>query len=104
MEEESQERLGSEGRSVFYPLPSKCFVLVCFFFSLKKSGTSLCYPQRLGAVINELDSLKPEFDRRVDELNRALSVVGSDFPSYSSDAAVEWPRASYSRPGDINKV
>lgn len=80
------------------------FCFSVFFFSLKKSGTSLCYPQRLGAVINELDSLKPEFDRRVDELNRALSVVGSDFPSYSSDAAVEWPRASYSRPGDINKV
>ncbi|KAJ4900085.1 AMSH-like ubiquitin thioesterase 3 [Raphanus sativus] len=79
-------------------------LLICNIMLLRySSGTSLCYPQRLGAVINELDSLKPEFDRRVDELNRALSVVGSDFPSYSSDAAVEWPRASYSRPGDINK-
>nr|VDC82841.1 unnamed protein product [Brassica rapa] len=67
--------------------------------------------KRLRAVINELESLKPEFDRRVDELNRAddesYSVVGSGFPvvSYSSDA-VEWPpvnRASYFRPGDINK-
>ncbi|KAF8051817.1 hypothetical protein N665_1663s0009 [Sinapis alba] len=67
--------------------------------------------KRLRAVINELESLKPEFDRRVDELNTAVhesfSVVGSGFPvvSYSSDA-VEWPpvhRASYSRPGDINK-
>ncbi|CDY09714.1 BnaC07g33470D [Brassica napus] len=67
--------------------------------------------ERLRAVINELESLKPEFDRRVDELNRAddepYSVVGSGFPgiSYSSDA-VEWPpvnRASYFRPGDINK-
>ena len=63
-------------------------------------------------MINELESLKPEFDRRVDELNRAddesYSVVGSGFPvvSYSSDA-VEWPpvnRASYFRAGDINKV
>ena len=68
--------------------------------------------QRLRAVINELESLKPEFHRQVDELNRAddepYSVVGSAFPvvSYSSDA-VEWPpvnRASYFRPGDINKV
>ncbi|CAN6913207.1 unnamed protein product [Brassica oleracea] len=67
--------------------------------------------ERLRAVINELESLKPEFHRRVDELNRAddepYSVVGSGFPvvSYSSDA-VEWPpvnRASYFRPGDINK-
>ncbi|CAN7118640.1 unnamed protein product [Brassica rapa subsp. narinosa] len=67
--------------------------------------------KRLRAVINELESLKPEFDRRVDELNRAddesYSVVGSGFPvvSYSSDA-VEWPpvnRASYFRAGDINK-
>lgn len=42
-------------------------------------------------VINELESLKPEFDRQVDELNREddeLHRVGSDFPvvSYSSDS------------------
>lgn len=66
--------------------------------------------QKLRAVINELESLKPEFDRRVDELNREDDEsyrVGSDFPvvSYSSDA-VEWPpvhRDPYSRP-DIKKV
>ncbi|XP_006414386.2 LOW QUALITY PROTEIN: AMSH-like ubiquitin thioesterase 3 [Eutrema salsugineum] len=60
--------------------------------------------KRLRAVINELESLKPEFDRLVDELNRAdddSHRTGSDFPvvSYSSDA-VEWPpvhKASYSR-------
>ncbi|KAF8046917.1 hypothetical protein N665_3338s0002 [Sinapis alba] len=66
--------------------------------------------KKLRAVINELESLKPEFDRRVDELNRADDEsyrVGSDFPvvSYSSDA-VEWPpvhKDPYSRP-DIKKT
>ncbi|KAL1194721.1 AMSH-like ubiquitin thioesterase 3 [Cardamine amara subsp. amara] len=65
--------------------------------------------KRLRAVINELESLKPEFHRLMDELNRAEDEsyrFGSDLPvvSYSSDA-VEWPpahRASYSRP-DISK-
>lgn len=62
------------------------------------------------SVINELESLKPEFDRQVDELNREddeLHRVGSDFPvvSYSSDS-VEWPpvhRDPCSRP-DVKKV
>jgi len=66
--------------------------------------------QRLRAVINELESLKPEFNQLVDKLNRVEDESrqdGSDLPvvSYSSDA-VEWPpahKASYSRP-DINKV
>ncbi|CAF2150884.1 unnamed protein product [Brassica napus] len=47
--------------------------------------------KRLQYVINELESLKPEFDRQVDELNREddeLHRVGSDFHvvSYSSDS------------------
>ncbi|CAN6988388.1 unnamed protein product [Brassica rapa subsp. trilocularis] len=66
--------------------------------------------KRLRSVINELESLKPEFDRQVDELNREddeLHRVGSDFPvvSYSSDS-VEWPpvhRDPYSRP-DVKKT
>jgi STAM-binding protein len=66
--------------------------------------------KRLRAVINELESLKPEFNQLVDKLNRVEDESrqdGSDLPvvSYSSDA-VEWPpahKASYSRP-DINKV
>ncbi|XP_023633656.1 LOW QUALITY PROTEIN: AMSH-like ubiquitin thioesterase 3 [Capsella rubella] len=67
--------------------------------------------KRLRAVINELESLKPEFNRLVDKLNRAEEEshrVGNDLPvvSYSSDA-VEWPPAhkasSYSS-HDINKA
>ncbi|XP_033134942.1 AMSH-like ubiquitin thioesterase 3 isoform X2 [Brassica rapa] len=66
--------------------------------------------KRLRSVINELESLKPEFDRQVDELNREddeLHRVGSDFPvvSYSSDS-VEWPpvhRDPCSRP-DVKKT
>lgn len=66
--------------------------------------------QRLLTVINELESLKPEFDRRVNELNKADDesfYVGSGFPvvSYSSDT-VEWlpvHKDSYSR-SDTNKV
>ncbi|CAH8321854.1 unnamed protein product [Eruca vesicaria subsp. sativa] len=64
--------------------------------------------KKLRSVINELESLKPEFDCRVDELNREDDEshrIGSDFPVVSRDA-VKWPpvhRDPYSRP-DIKKV
>ncbi|RID79173.1 hypothetical protein BRARA_A01935 [Brassica rapa] len=56
--------------------------------------------KRLRYVINELESLKPEFDRQVDELNREddeLHRVGSDFPvvSYSSDSTTSQPSSTY---------
>ncbi|KAF3490431.1 hypothetical protein F2Q69_00056762 [Brassica cretica] len=118
--EEIAEKLLSMGSN-----ESSVYVLLSNIYA--DAGMWEMVNSRLRAVINELESLKPEFDRRVDELNRAddepYSVVGSGFPgiSYSSDAvewppvnrasyfrpdAVEWPpvnRASYFRPGDINK-
>lgn len=103
-----QERLGSRKVRYF------CFNLR-MLFSVTRLSSVLRFGlffvlQRLRAVINELESLKPEFNQLVDKLNRVEDESrqdGSDLPvvSYSSDA-VEWPpahKASYSRP-DINKV
>lgn len=57
-----------------------------------------CVLQKLASVLDELESLKPEFQRRVDELNRAHS--GARFPQlegpestlFSSEtSSSEWP-------------
>ncbi|XP_010551093.2 PREDICTED: LOW QUALITY PROTEIN: AMSH-like ubiquitin thioesterase 3 [Tarenaya hassleriana] len=57
--------------------------------------------KRLRAVINELEFLKPEFDRQMDERNKAENesqLLGSEVPhiSYSPDA-IEWPPVSKSK-------
>ncbi|KAK1567791.1 hypothetical protein Q3G72_016665 [Acer saccharum] len=76
----------------------------CKFAILPKERAS--YRKRLIAVLDELESLKPEFDRRVDELNRAhggaqlLELDGTESTSYGAEtSSLEWPavnKRSYS--------
>lgn len=54
--------------------------------------------QRLLPVLDELESLKPEFQRRVDELNNAHSgarlsqLDGEESTSFGSEiSSLEWP-------------
>lgn len=64
------------------------------------------YKKRLLAVVDELESLKPEFNRRVDELNRAhaqskvLQLEDQDRSSHGTitSSSSEWPAVS--RPAD----
>ncbi|CAI0626349.1 unnamed protein product [Linum tenue] len=56
------------------------------------------YRKRLLSVLEELESLKPEFDRRVEELNRGYSsvqireLVGVEENSYGSQSSSpQWP-------------
>lgn len=57
-----------------------------------------CVLQKLASVLDELESLKPEFQRRVDELNGAHSgarfpqLEGPESTSFSSEtSSSEWP-------------
>ena len=59
----------------------------------------LMLSQKLLAVIGELESLKPEFHRQVDELKKAndssqYQIESTDVTPYASISPLEWPHVS----------
>ncbi|CAO2832148.1 unnamed protein product [Amaranthus hypochondriacus] len=68
----------------------------------------LHYKKKLLAVLDELESLKPEFQRRVNEHNRAYTETqqhqlnGRETASYGSETSLTWPSA-YAAPSFDSK-